>query len=98
MCTPSEALGGLKYVCEIRDPFEGRLAHPFIFDRSAFMTFLADIALTGLEMEEFISPMTLVDEAVAKVVVLEQTRRVKQSLSDSLLVEGMHRPLTSYPQ
>ena len=29
------------------------------------MTFLADIALTGLEMEEFISPMTLVDEAIS---------------------------------
>ena len=67
MCTPSETLGSLKYVCEIHDPFEGRLAHPFIFDRSAFMTFLADIALTGLEMEEFISPtiLELLDVAIS---------------------------------
>ena len=65
MCTPSEALESMKYVCEIHDPFEGRLAHPFIFNRSAFMTFLADIALSGLETEEFMSPMILVDEAIS---------------------------------
>ena len=67
MCTPSEALGGLTYVCEINHPFEGRLAHRFTFDRSAFMTFLADIALTGLEMEEFISPtiLELLDVAIS---------------------------------
>ena len=67
MCTPSEVLESLKYVCEIDHPFEGRLAHPFTFDRSAFMTFLADIALTGLEMEEFISPtiLGLLDVAIS---------------------------------
>ena len=66
------------------------------------MTFLADIALTGLEMEEFISPtiLELLDVAISGegCGLREQNRRVKQSLSDSLLVEGMHRPLTLYPQ
>ena len=64
MCTPSEALGGLKYVCETNHSFEGRLTHRFTFDRSAFITFLADIALTGLELEEFISATILVDVAI----------------------------------
>lgn len=36
----------------------------FTFLRSAFMTFLAVIASTGLGMEEFISPTVLVDIAI----------------------------------
>jgi hypothetical protein len=74
MCAPfKDALESSRYVCEINHLFEGlRLGHLATFDRSVVMACLKDIALTGLE--EFISPTILVDVAVVRVVVLEQTK------------------------